>query len=445
MAYSLDAVRVAIRRRMGQAVLQREVLAGVEPRAEKVVPVGTQASMVALGGESGSAGVSGGWPTGGSGGGGTGGSSETGGVGGSTQPDASPDVNFEYDAPVTEASLEDACVDETAAAKPVPLDIYFMLDASTSMSIPAGSGAQGDCNVAPPFSPSVNSRWCNAVNAVAGYVSDSSVAGNRAAIGYFKHYTSHNCNGSGYDTPMVALGTLSGGYTGHAKVIVEQAYGGLNWAYPFSNTPTGGALNGLVKFTAANKTPGRVIIGILITDGAPNECESSDSGLRNIAQTHFNNTGIHTFMVGIEGSAFQRLEAWASYTGAIKHDDTNDACGNCNNCECHHYNVGKGNPAVFIEALKKIQKSVLSCTFQVPEPSQGVLDPDLVRVDYFPNGQPPPIELPRVNSAGDCSGPGWYYDNPTNPTTVNLCPDSCSTIQADSHAEIKIRIACQAS
>jgi|GEM_PF-3556660 len=35
---------------MGQAVLQREVLAGVEPRAEKVVPVGTQASMVALGG-----------------------------------------------------------------------------------------------------------------------------------------------------------------------------------------------------------------------------------------------------------------------------------------------------------------------------------------------------------------------------------------------------------
>jgi hypothetical protein len=335
-------------------------------------------------------------------------------------------------------------VDETAAAEPVPLDIYFMLDASTSMSLPAGYATAGDCNVSPPFNPAIDSRWCNALNAVAGYVASAPAAGNRAAVGYFQHYTAHNCNGSGYDQPMVGLGTLTGDYSGHAQVIVEQGYGGLNWAYPHSSTPTEGALRGLAAFTAANKSPGRVIIGILVTDGIPTACNTSNATLRGIAQNHFSATGIHTFMVGITGASFDAIENWASYTGAIPHDDTNDACG-ASYATCHHYNVGNGNPAVFIAALNQIQKSVLSCTFQVPTPSQGILDPNLVKVEYSPGGQPPPIELPRVPSAADCAGPGWYYDNPTNPTTINLCPDSCATVQADSNAEIKIRIACQGS
>jgi hypothetical protein len=53
--------------------------------------------------------------------------------------------------------------------------------------------------------------------------------------------------------------------------------------------------------------------------------------------------------------------------------------------------------------------------------------------------------LPRVGSAAECTGPGWYYDNPTQPTVINLCPQSCDTVQADPNAEVKIRIACQGS
>jgi hypothetical protein len=385
----------------------------------------------------------------------TGGSSgaQTGGSAGSqagssgAQVDAAVDADFTYDAPVFEASLQDACVDETAKAEPFPLDIYFLLDASTSMSSPAGSGATGDCDATPPFTPSKNSKWCKAVNAIGGYVSSAEATGNRAAIQYFKHYTNHNCDGTGYDTPAVPLGILTGVYGGQAQTLVEQNPGGLNWAYPYSNTPTEGALRGLAKFTAANQTAGRIIIGILVTDGTPTACDTSDSTLAGIAQAHFTATGIHTFMVGMTGASFTKLETWASYTGSLLHDDTNNACGTCDSCTCHHYNVGDGAPAVFIAALQSIQKSVLSCTFQVPQPSQGVLNPDLVKVEYSPGGQPPVQELPRVDSAAQCTGAGWYYefDANNNPTKIILCPSSCTTVQADTNAAVKIRIACQGS
>jgi hypothetical protein len=410
---------------------------------------GGSAGSVGVGGASGSStGGSAGSATGGSSGSATGGSSgsggsSTGGNGGGP-PDAAWDGAFTYDASEPDATL---CVDETATAEPVPLDIYFMLDASTSMSSPAGFGAAGDCDVSPPFSPTVNARWCSAVNAIAGYVSSPEAAGNKAAIQYFQHYTNHNCNGTGYDVPAVPLGVLTGSFTGHATTLVQQNPGGLNWAYPWSGTPTEGGLRGLTLFTAANQTPGRVIIGILVTDGQPGSCATSDATLKSIAQNHFNATGIHTFMVGIAGADFTRLENWASYTGALPHDDTNDACGNCNGCTCHHYNVGTGSPTVFIAALKAIQNAVLSCTFQVPTPSSGILNPDAVKVEYLPGGNPPPVELPKVQGAAQCTGPGWYYeyDAQGNPTTINLCPASCTTVQADTNAEVKIRIACQGS
>jgi len=245
----------------------------------------------------------------------------------------------------------------------------------------------------------------------------------------------------------VPLGNLTGSYAGHAQTLVEQSPGGMNWAYPHDLTPTEGALRGLTQFTAANKSPNRLIIGILVTDGIPSTCNTSDSVLTQIVQNHFSATGIHTFIVGMSGANFTKLETWASYTGSLTHDDTNDACGTCNNCTCHHYNVGDGSPAVFIAALNAIQNAVLSCTFQVPTPTTGVLNPDAVSVEYLVNGQPPPVKLPKVTNAAACNGPGWYfgYDAQNKPITINLCPASCTTVQGDPNAEINIRIACQGS
>lgn len=331
------------------------------------------------------------------------------------------DADFTYDAPPFDADLQDACVDEVANADPVPLDIYFMLDASGSMGT--------DCNVG----QTTASKWCRAINAIAGYIQDSGSDGNRAAIEFF---SGDSC--SGYNTPAVNLVNL----TAQASQVITA----MNNRNPSGGTPTRPALEGLASFTAANETAGRVMIGILVTDGDPTRCSPyDDTTLSNVVQNHFNSTGIHTFIVGMTGATFNRLEAWADYPGSITHDDTNDACGTCNNCTCSHYNVGNGDPTIFIAALQQIQNAVLGCTFNIPSPSQGVLDPDTVSVEYLPNGQPPAQDLPRVNNAGACTGDGWYYDDNVNPTVINLCPTTCTTVQGDPNAEINIRIACQGS
>jgi hypothetical protein len=340
-------------------------------------------------------------------------------------------ADFTYDPPMGgNGGAGGSCVDETAAADPLPLDIYFMLDRSGSMG--------SDCNVTWPNAPSTSSRWCHAINAIAGYIQDPTSNGNRAAI---ESYVGSGCP-SGLETPAAGLVDL----TAQAGTLISAMD-----AIPYDpgRTPTSEALRGLVDFTTANQVAGRVIIGVLITDGIPNECSpTSDSGLATIVEDHFNNTGIHTFIVGITGASFSSLEAWADYPGAIAHDDTNDACGTCNGagCTCHHYNVGDGDPTNFIAALQQIQNSVVGCTFAIPQPAQGVLDPDAVTVEYFPGGMPPSTVLPRVTDLAACAGnDGWYYDDNNNPSTIHLCPATCATVQADSMAQIDFRIDCQGS
>jgi len=323
---------------------------------------------------------------------GTGAGTTSSGVGGGGATDAGLDADFAYDAPDFDADLNEdsACAADSVEAAPVPLDIYLMLDRSGSMG--------SDCNVTWPAPPSVASKWCRSIK--------------------------------------VDL-------TAQAGQIVAAMD---NMPYDSGVTPTEAALRGLNQYTAANQTPGRVMIGILITDGDPccGSCDESNNGLGTIVQNHYDNTGIHTFIIGMDGATFSNLEQWADYNGAIQHDDTNDACGNGGG-PCYHYNVGNGDPSVFIWALQQIQNAVLGCTFQIPEPDGGVLDPDQVVVEYLPNGQPPGQELTRVNDANQCVADGWYYDDNNNPTIIQLCPGICGTVEADPSGIIDILLGCQGS
>ena len=364
------------------------------------------AGNAAAGGTSGGAGV-GGWP------GGSGGDASV--------ADAPPDVDFPYDAPVQEAG--DACAATTAEAKPVPLDIFIMLDRSGSMGT--------DCN----FGATTTSKWCRAVNSIGGFVQDAASIGNQLAIQYFPR-TGGSCNGSGYDVAAVGLGFLTGP-GGFAQTVIDS----LNAETPNgSNTPTEGGLRGLIGFTAAHVAPPRVMIGIFITDGQPNGCNEGPTFMRDLLAAHYNTTGIHTFVVGMTGASFATLETISDYGGALSH---NNFCGTA--APCHHYSVGDGDPSVFIEALKQIQQSAVGCSFQMPASDAGIIDPDKVTVQYTPGGTPPPQDLTRVNDLAACVPNGWYYDNNTAPTIINLCPDTCTTVQADPNAKVEVLLGCLGS
>ena len=81
----------------------------------------------------------------------------------------------------------------------------------------------------------------------------------------------------------------------------------------------------------------------------------------------------------------------------------------------------------------------------IPKPSSGAPDWNQVKVEYSAGGTPPPVLIPKVSSSAQCSGDGWYYDNNTNPTQVNLCPATCTKVQADPKAKIDLLLGCLGS
>jgi len=90
-----------------------------------------------------------------------------------------------------------------------------------------------------------------------------------------------------------------------------------------------------------------------------------------------------------------------------------------------------------------VSGSQVSCELNVPQPSQGSLDPMQVNVKYLVGGVAPGITLPQVADAAGCGASGgWYYDDPIAPTTISLCPTSCAEVQADGDATVKVELGC---
>ncbi|MBX3129372.1 MAG: VWA domain-containing protein [Polyangiaceae bacterium] len=382
--------------------------------------------------------------------GGAGGSGGSGNAssGGSGNADASadadlPDVVFVYEGP--DGSGQDACAETSVTTQLKPLDMYVMFDRSGSMSEPgfAWYAPASDCDVGAPI---VNSRWCRAVNGLGQYFMLPAAAGNRAAIQYFPRAGVTTCGGAstaGYGVAAVGLTLLPSATSG-------PLINSLNAEAPLGTyTPTHDAILGLNAFTSANKDPNRQMISVLITDGLPNSCAiNSETGLAQLLAQHHAATGIPTYVIGVTGVDFAKLEVIAQGGGTLPHPTQisgfNNLCGN-GATSCYHWNVGDGDPNVFVQALKSIQQQAVGCTLDIPLPSQGVPDWSQVKVQYLPGGNPPPQQLPKVNFASNCSGPGWYYDNNASPTKINLCPSTCTTVQADPAAKVELLLGCLGS
>jgi hypothetical protein len=90
-----------------------------------------------------------------------------------------------------------------------------------------------------------------------------------------------------------------------------------------------------------------------------------------------------------------------------------------------------------------ISGSQVACELNVPAPATGTLDPNQVNVKYQMGGQPPGVTLPQVADAAACTGSGgWYYDVPSAPTKITLCPSTCADVQADSQANVSVELGC---
>jgi len=170
-------------------------------------------------------------------------------------------------------------------------------------------------------------------------------------------------------------------------------------------------------------------VAIFVTDGEPYLCTEDADAIAALAGEGFTNGGIPTYAVGLEGSNEGLMNNIALQGG------TNEAIF-----------IGSGGNAQqeLLDALKAIQGSQIACSFQMPEAAPGeTIDPSKVNVEYTPSNGGNPASIGQVQSEADCAANGgWYYDNPAAPTMINLCPSTCSLVQADIEAKIRVVLGC---
>ena len=320
-----------------------------------------------------------------------------------------------------------ACAQATTQAKLIPLSIFVAVDQSGSMS---DSG-----------------KWDNVKTAFTTFFQDPNAGGIGVALRFWPDPSEFPAPGAppppiacnddvdsacgiavvaSCETPEVDVGLLSD--PAHVKSLVDS----FNAHGPNGSTPTSAALDGATKWAAKyvfahNHTEQAIVL--LVTDGEPTTCDTDPGHINNIAQKALSSVGVLTFAVGLDGSnpGFMNDLAAAGGTGQA-------------------FMIGNGNAAAdLLVALKQIQANAVACSFAMPIPPNPKDEIDLAQVDvnYTPSGGGLKTKFPEVNSAAACTAAGgWYYDKPSKPTTINLCPASCTKVQLDTGAKVDIFLGC---
>jgi len=92
-----------------------------------------------------------------------------------------------------------------------------------------------------------------------------------------------------------------------------------------------------------------------------------------------------------------------------------------------------------------IEGAQASCEYDVPIPTNGIVDFDQTVVSYHPAGNAAQaVNLTRVPTDLDCGAEPAFYFNSDN-TKIFLCPTTCTTVQADPAAQVAINFGCLGS
>jgi hypothetical protein len=100
----------------------------------------------------------------------------------------------------------------------------------------------------------------------------------------------------------------------------------------------------------------------------------------------------------------------------------------------------------YSSVLDNIAKGIvdrLGC--ELGYPGAAATDPSKVVVRYTPSGAPA-ANLTQVTDASKCAQvkDGWYYDDPSTPSKIVLCPSMCGSANASPGTKIEALVGCQA-
>jgi hypothetical protein len=312
-----------------------------------------------------------------------------------------------------------SCTAVGAMAMPLPVDIYVLLDRSGSMLNDINDPGTG--GTIPP-AVGVPVKWDATVEALTKFVTSPAAQGMQIGLGLFPPVGRNQCDVMGYATPTVPVDALPGS----AMAFMTGVSGGAPMMG--GQTPTLPALQGTIRYAQAREAMvGRRIAIALATDGLPNACNSNINAVAQAAQMGAG-LGIYTFVIGV-GKALQNLNQIAVAGGTKM-----------------AYLVENATADQLAMAFKEVQSqaSQLVCSFMIPPPPAGMeLDPARVNVRFNTPDPSMGFDIGQVMDRNSC-GPlgGWYYDNPRNPRTVNLCEATCMKVNSSGGGNIQILFGC---
>jgi len=286
--------------------------------------------------------------------------------------------------------------------------VYILLDKSSSML--------------------TDNKWEQATTAIGNFFRSPDAAGLGVALEFFP-YGPAPCLSSHYKVPTVDVGTLIAEVAptdAHEQALIDALD---NEDATGVGTPTFPALTGAYAWADeySSQHAARTMV-LLVTDGDPQGCgtETIDQ-YEALASGALNDHGVYTYVIGLEGATPTDLHKIAAAGGTAQ-----------------AFVLGSGSLTDdLLDTLEQIKVSQIACEFTIPEPREGTIDFNLVNV-CFTNGQGAITTWGNVEELGHCSASGgWYYDIPTAPTKVVLCPTTCQQAQGDPQASIDTVFGCE--
>ena len=305
-------------------------------------------------------------------------------------------------------------------------------------------------------------KWVPVSQAMRAFFEDPAAQGISATMGMFPSLET-GCDSGSYEEPDVPMTALPSTAFDVALDAYEEEVGdplaGGDWR---GGTPTAAAIEGIATSLdglRAEETDA-VFAVVLVTDGLPT-CPDDGLNAAVDAVTALEADGIPTYVVGIQNPSEPPSEPpedwdndWGTCASGNGGGDT--PCPEDDNLDAlQELAVAGGTEEAFLldtddplatqealtAALLQIAADSVSCEVPIPDhPNPGeTFEPDKIDVVAGIDGEEVRLEYDET-----CEIPlSWHYDDDSDPTWIELCPDACSAVQADPNGSLEVQFLCE--